>query len=154
MLRRPPRSTLFPYTTLFRSCPLRTARAATAENPNRWEGRENPKACGSPVRLHRALARCRSGQAPQLVVPLRSEEHTSELQSLAYLVCRLLLEKKKKTITLTTFCSPGQTSSPVVPHLVRKFPFILRQDHFSVSPARFVLRSLLFCFSLFYPFCI
>src|SRR5687767_15247632 len=86
--------------------------------------------------------------------PWRSEEHTSELQSLAYLVCRLLLEKKKKTITLVSFCSPGQTSSPVVPHLVRKFPFILRQDHFSVSPARFVLRSLLFCFSLFYPFCI
>src|SRR5438046_8336774 len=74
MLRRPPRSTLFPYTTLFRSlsrCPVR-------------------------VLGHRpALGRRRDARAP-LVVRQRSEEHTSELQSLTNLVCRLLLEKKKK----------------------------------------------------------
>src|SRR5229473_5406178 len=64
MIRRPPRSTLFPYTTLFRS--------------TRWSDRRGP--CGT-----------RGGRPTR-----RSEEHTSELQSLAYLVCRLLLEKKKK----------------------------------------------------------
>src|SRR2546425_2633551 len=75
MIRRPPRSTLFPYTTLFRS--------------------PAPPACGAPPRA----GRCRSGPAGCAGSPCpraRSEEHTSELQSLAYLVCRLLLEKKKK----------------------------------------------------------
>src|SRR5712672_4491181 len=71
MIRRPPRSTLFPYTTLFRPASSRSpARSATG-----WSNR-------SP-------GRARSGRR------CRSEEHTSELQSLAYLVCRLLLEKKK-----------------------------------------------------------
>src|SRR2546423_13308998 len=78
MIRRPPRSTLFPYTTLFRSrsapsCPGPAARASTARRRSRR---------GRPV--------------PRRTPPPRSEEHTSELQSLAYLVCRLLLEKKKK----------------------------------------------------------
>src|SRR5205823_11253476 len=86
-IRRPPRSTLFPYTTLFRSSPWRQICSRTL----RMRGRcEHPKAardlrlgfvrdfCGGLI--------CRNGQ--------RSEEHTSELQSLAYLVCRLLLEKK------------------------------------------------------------
>src|SRR2546425_6417355 len=72
MIRRPPRSTLFPYTTLFRS-PRRQPRAPLV-------GRR-PGDHGSPLRPRRSA---------------RSEEHTSELQSLAYLVCRLLLEKKKK----------------------------------------------------------
>src|SRR5438067_10083658 len=74
MIRRPPRSTLFPYTTLFRSCPKRTSFACT---PAR-------KAIISSLWTFR---------------PARSEEHTSELQSRFDLVCRLLLEKKKK-ITL------------------------------------------------------
>src|SRR2546422_5884452 len=75
MIRRPPRSTLFPYTTLFRSRP----RAAGARRQDRPE----PPARGrGPARLRRPLA--------------RSEEHTSELQSRLHLVCRLLLEKKKK----------------------------------------------------------
>src|SRR5229473_7433222 len=78
MIRRPPRSTLFPYTTLFRS---RRGRGATApcqarHRPDR--ARHSPRPC------------CRAA---------RSEEHTSELQSLAYLVCRLLLEKKKNIST-------------------------------------------------------
>src|SRR5687767_15650090 len=94
MLRRPPRSTLFPYTTLFRSersvstpspvspakkspcrkAKLRPVRSDSIRKPD-W-----PNACSFPA--------------------LRSEEHTSELQSLAYLVCRLLLEKKKKKTTM------------------------------------------------------
>src|SRR3712207_7440090 len=97
MIRRPPRSTLFPYTTLFRSSldgantaePLRgvagpgtaprlTRCSATATSPTTQGGRRNP--------------RCRS-RASHCE---RSEEHTSELQSRQYLVCRLLLEKKKE----------------------------------------------------------
>src|SRR2546425_3217292 len=74
MIRRPPRSTLFPYTTLFRSR-------------------------GSPHTVLRNTAQCRVATAPGPSL-VRSEEHTSELQSLAYLVCRLLLEKKNKRNTL------------------------------------------------------
>src|SRR5687767_15209777 len=75
MLRRPPRSTLFPYTTLFRS-------------PNTLYS-----AGSSPRKAELAYpARC-----PESASRARSEEHTSELQSLAYLVCRLLLEKKKES---------------------------------------------------------
>src|SRR2546425_7390954 len=81
MIRRPPRSTLFPYTTLFRSS--RSAR------PVRERERSRPQA-GASASGGRALPRQAS------VGEVRSEEHTSELQSLAYLVCRLLLEKKKK----------------------------------------------------------
>src|SRR5947199_3032254 len=77
MIRRPPRSTLFPYTTLFRS---RSGRRA-------WQARS-----GSHPGLRRAVAGARCARATA-----RSEEHTSELQSLRHLVCRLLLEKKKKT---------------------------------------------------------
>src|SRR5437763_9877620 len=68
MIRRPPRSTLFPYTTLFRS----------------------PRWCRSSLRRGPIF------RGPARTAPLRSEEHTSELQSPMYLVCRLLLEKKKK----------------------------------------------------------
>src|SRR5258707_5652048 len=76
MIRRPPRSTLFPYTTLFRSCtPL-------ADFSSSYEPRRKPL---------ESSARERS----PLATDLRSEEHTSELQSRQYLVCRLLLEKKK-----------------------------------------------------------
>src|SRR2546425_9079769 len=75
MIRRPPRSTLFPYTTLFRSA-LGRRRAGAAPPP------------AAHARAHAARARGHRGEP-------RSEEHTSELQSLAYLVCRLLLEKKK-----------------------------------------------------------
>src|SRR2546425_6218191 len=75
MIRRPPRSTLFPYTTLFRS------RQFTG-------GADEVTTHAAPARLPRA-------RRFACVVTSRSEEHTSELQSLAYLVCRLLLEKKK-----------------------------------------------------------
>src|SRR2546427_3497678 len=80
MIRRPPRSTLFPYTTLFRSPrPARPARRRAA----------------SPRRSTRAAGRG-GGRAPSTSSRGRSEEHTSELQSQSNLVCRLLLEKKKK----------------------------------------------------------
>src|SRR3712207_7523799 len=92
MIRRPPRSTLFPYTTLFRS-----AAGRRGDHPEPRPGRA-PAAGG---RDERAAGRGRRGEQRRVRprrrladVP-RSEEHTSELQSRQYLVCRLLLEKKK-----------------------------------------------------------
>src|SRR5438309_8625067 len=91
MLRRPPRSTLFPYTTLFRS-----GLVAAAAPP----ARRRPQVLAAlPLRGRRARrlrARAPVGAATR-ARRLRSEEHTSELQSQFHLVCRLLLEKKKKT---------------------------------------------------------
>src|SRR5438093_5715671 len=85
MLRRPPRSTLFPYTTLFRSEQLVTGRHRDDEvGAERLLARARHLA----AELRCSRARLRGGE--------RSEEHTSELQSLTNLVCRLLLEKKKK----------------------------------------------------------
>src|SRR5262245_63747450 len=79
MIRRPPRSTLFPYTTLFRSgLLLRRRRGARGPSPQ-------SRLHGPDWKLRRRIRRL-----------CRSEEHTSELQSLRHLVCRLLLEKKKK----------------------------------------------------------
>src|SRR2546425_6893384 len=95
MIRRPPRSTLFPYTTLFRSAPF----GARLHRP---QG-------GGDLRARRPHARPpEPGRASPPGLPAggdggarlpRSEEHTSELQSLAYLVCRLLLEKKKNVLS-------------------------------------------------------
>src|SRR3989441_5279819 len=93
MIRRPPRSTLFPYTTLFRSVD-----AAPFEPQRDPLGEEDPHA-GAAV--HGVVGEAIRGPRPEVeqrVATERSEEHTSELQSLAYLVCRLLLEKKKKKI--------------------------------------------------------
>src|SRR3712207_7821647 len=93
MIRRPPRSTLFPYTTLFRSRPgaLRPGELDGVERRDRSHGREGGVRAGEVPegRGHRG------GHARALRHD-RSEEHTSELQSRQYLVCRLLLEKKKK----------------------------------------------------------
>src|SRR5256885_14836402 len=83
MIRRPPRSTLFPYTTLFRSRCGATSRRSTC-----WF-RNTPRRPRLSWRFGRPPSRRRHGT--------RSEEHTSELQSPCNLVCRLLLEKKKKT---------------------------------------------------------
>src|SRR2546422_2212658 len=92
MIRRPPRSTLFPYTTLFRSERERRERLEDAEGqtPGVEAGLE-----GGPARQDRRgeCPRQEEGEAPP--DGLRSEEHTSELQSRLHLVCRLLLEKKK-----------------------------------------------------------
>src|SRR3712207_8279896 len=94
MIRRPPRSTLFPYTTLFRSWSVaRPCAGATG-----W-GRRRPSTASSesarPAPYGGPGAGGASGEEPLPGRP-RSEEHTSELQSRQYLVCRLLLEKKKK----------------------------------------------------------
>src|SRR3712207_7854323 len=89
MIRRPPRSTLFPYTTLFRSDGVRTAGRLRRPAPRR-------RVPGGARASHGA--RRRRGGA-------RSEEHTSELQSRQYLVCRLLLEKKSNSFAFTLFLS-------------------------------------------------
>src|SRR2546422_5701739 len=81
MIRRPPRSTLFPYTTLFRSVQVQGL----------------PRAVPDSVEHVAPRAQCVPVDAQQQVSRLRSEEHTSELQSRLHLVCRLLLEKKKKS---------------------------------------------------------
>src|SRR3712207_7365516 len=97
MIRRPPRSTLFPYTTLFRS---RRLTAVPAEHPERHDNHRRgddsrpdavPEVQPDAGRGYFRLECPRLGR-------LRSEEHTSELQSRQYLVCRLLLEKKKKKL--------------------------------------------------------
>src|SRR5205823_14342880 len=97
MIRRPPRSTLFPYTTLFRSRSRRARRCsppAYAVRSGSWCWDRIPRSSiGSERRSRQHSGKCREREARS---PSRSEEHTSELQSLAYLVCRLLLEKKKK----------------------------------------------------------
>src|SRR2546427_4008074 len=94
MIRRPPRSTLFPYTTLFRSCPR-------AGSHHRFQGERGQVA----VRTRETAAGERTNPnraGRELWRTHRSEEHTSELQSQSNLVCRLLLEKKKKTKNQTT----------------------------------------------------
>src|SRR2546425_9030862 len=90
MIRRPPRSTLFPYTTLFRSRGMQALKRAE-------------KLVGVGHVEARPVVADEKGRAPAILqctdFDARSEEHTSELQSLAYLVCRLLLEKKTNSIT-------------------------------------------------------
>src|SRR3712207_8985994 len=88
MIRRPPRSTLFPYTTLFRSLAWATPHRG---DETLWS-----------IRWSFAARRCWSWRPPWRSP--RSEEHTSELQSRQYLVCRLLLEKKKHTQFVTFLC--------------------------------------------------
>src|SRR3712207_7790518 len=98
MIRRPPRSTLFPYTTLFRSGAAVDAVAAEHPGVRRHLERLNGTRVGDVPRCGDEDAVCVDGGADGDVDPTaepRSEEHTSELQSRQYLVCRLLLEKKK-----------------------------------------------------------
>src|SRR2546430_12013141 len=87
MIRRPPRSTLFPYTTLFRSCAVLPA---GARGPGSWLRHPGARHLDPPLGLPQS----------ERWIEMRSEEHTSELQSQSNLVCRLLLEKKKKSHTL------------------------------------------------------
>src|SRR2546429_7024733 len=92
MIRRPPRSTLFPYTTLFRSEP------------------------GTPLAQKRAIALRKLGDEVVGVGGARSEEHTSELQSRLHLVCRLLLEKKKKLqICIPSPCDSATSTATTPP---------------------------------------
>src|SRR2546422_4852437 len=101
MIRRPPRSTLFPYTTLFRSLRL------PAQSPAR--GRRDGRTTDRLLR---------DGRVPPVPEkPVRSEEHTSELQSRLHLVCRLLLEKKKRKHTPERIRHPAiRTPRPARPH--------------------------------------
>src|SRR3712207_7491225 len=98
MIRRPPRSTLFPYTTLFRS--LRRERSKPAGLPGAIAARHAVHGfvplAGGQQRRHVAPAQRHAALPHRRPARQRSEEHTSELQSRQYLVCRLLLEKKKK----------------------------------------------------------
>src|SRR2546422_5251527 len=99
MIRRPPRSTLFPYTTLFRSRP----RGAPALAPT--------------LRSEAGVLRACSSGDRDSAAQLRSEEHTSELQSRLHLVCRLLLEKKKSTNDAQyTPRPPAHTPPTAAPH--------------------------------------
>src|SRR2546425_5961541 len=88
MIRRPPRSTLFPYTTLFRSLCM-----------------DEPNVQAILSKIKRPVVSYGTSSQADLVIS-RSEEHTSELQSLAYLVCRLLLEKKKKKYQIEHLSKP------------------------------------------------
>src|SRR3712207_7182269 len=100
MIRRPPRSTLFPYTTLFRS------RGEPEQLPGPLR-----KTRGEPVSARTGRVEMEEGAlldpmtTARVYVGVRSEEHTSELQSRQYLVCRLLLEKKKQTTSIPVMCS-------------------------------------------------
>src|SRR3712207_7708959 len=101
MIRRPPRSTLFPYTTLFRSPRAGSVNAAAATAP---------AVCAVPVMKRRRVtvspSKAPGIPRPAVYLDFRSEEHTSELQSRQYLVCRLLLEKKKLLLYIPSldFC--------------------------------------------------
>src|SRR5258708_18330269 len=101
MIRRPPRSTLFPYTTLFRSSAAETVSTAPRKDPHH-PGRDRWRFRGQGgISVDDRRARCavglEIGPTAQRARRSRSEEHTSELQSPDHLVCRLLLEKKKET---------------------------------------------------------
>src|SRR2546429_2147962 len=106
MIRRPPRSTLFPYTTLFRSNEegvrfLQNRRSHEHGNPTRSRGIANGKRHEHSYETEGASAVLSDLLGGLTRLLLRSEEHTSELQSRLHLVCRLLLEKKKKQPTTT-----------------------------------------------------
>src|SRR2546427_6869571 len=90
MIRRPPRSTLFPYTTLFRSAAV----LALADGLGRYPSRRSHGETGDRSEEHTSELQSQSNLVCRII---RSEEHTSELQSQSNLVCRLLLEKKKTT---------------------------------------------------------
>src|SRR3712207_8705232 len=100
MIRRPPRSTLFPYTTLFRSpgprepVPVHRVGQGRPRRPG-----DDPVSTTTPV-SHERVSQVTADVIAAIHEVLRSEEHTSELQSRQYLVCRLLLEKKKRNNTI------------------------------------------------------
>src|SRR3712207_7653432 len=102
MIRRPPRSTLFPYTTLFRSRPTHQQLGLSLPLPTQRHARPRAVIAATNQPDPISSTRCQGSLAAS-----RSEEHTSELQSRQYLVCRLLLEKKKTQNNTTT---PTSTS--------------------------------------------
>src|SRR2546423_11527114 len=150
MIRRPPRSPLFPYTTLFRSLQARTAGLELGPPvlPPQLPGPRRLRLLPHPaLQLRcpgRQLCRPRVHRSPDA----RSEEHTSELQSLAYLVCRLLLEKKKNShppAPATLLSSPSPVQPNLVPlpmaaraHPARSLPLMPLPPHPSESLPRAV----------------
>src|SRR2546430_7564140 len=134
MIRRPPRSTLFPYTTLFRSTPTSLMRAAIRPSVPRTR-------ClyvsVTPIRPN--SSRDRSPESPTAALFPRSEEHTSELQSQSNLVCRLLLEKKKKKYT--SYWHNSLKQMPISPYSATSFLFRMR--HSLSSPYSDILQSLI-----------
>src|SRR5256885_7951005 len=150
MIRRPPRSTLFPYTTLFRS-------QSFANSPNHPSAPQHRRKV--IVRLSGAfLDRLRGGRqhfepysqiSGRIIVRLRSEEHTSELQSPCNLVCRLLLEKKKTEIhPISSALDSKDTAlsyTDVSPYHISSFSCIDLSDachsHFVVRPRLMTVRS-------------
>src|SRR2546422_4744224 len=102
MIRRPPRSTLFPYTTLFRSVASLSARKSRRSNSS-WRKRVGIEL----AHFRHSGSRLSRNQGFTAFLAERSEEHTSELQSRLHLVCRLLLEKKKMTTS-----SSARTPAP------------------------------------------
>src|SRR3712207_7672745 len=120
MIRRPPRSTLFPYTTLFRSRGGRQGRDLRARPGSgrlAWVGAE----AGDDGRQAQAARDQQAGQCLPAQDADRSEEHTSELQSRQYLVCRLLLEKTKPTCSVARE-SPSTRSPPTSTRPLRAAP--------------------------------
>src|SRR5256885_13208322 len=117
MIRRPPRSTLFPYTTLFRSSSSGThpgiRRRCPTKRSSNWECSDERRNQDQPRTTSRADADL-SGSRPNRGA--RSEEHTSELQSPCNLVCRLLLEKKKHNN------QPSPVATPSTPHSLAVLP--------------------------------
>src|SRR2546422_2073526 len=98
MIRRPPRSTLFPYTTLFRSRRLSQGKILHAGGRRTTPGKRMAQLCRPHARVPQfEISSLSDHHGFALELGVRSEEHTSELQSRLHLVCRLLLEKKKKT---------------------------------------------------------
>src|SRR3712207_7844475 len=102
MIRRPPRSTLFPYTTLFRSQTMRALVLVGRLGLQQMSGARCRRTYGVQI----------PSAPPIRQVPCRSEEHTSELQSRQYLVCRLLLEKKNIYPSISSFCISFLHSPP------------------------------------------
>src|SRR3712207_7445242 len=102
MIRRPPRSTLFPYTTLFRSVLPATFRKSLRPGRLKPAKRKICTAKGLSFSVSIQCGRVDHFRGMKLVICWRSEEHTSELQSRQYLVCRLLLEKKKNINHITS----------------------------------------------------
>src|SRR2546429_5974929 len=111
MIRRPPRSTLFPYTTLFRSRFESAARRGPASNSSTDGICRSNSACSAETVFFPPISiRTFQHSREQRAMPVRSEEHTSELQSRLHLVCRLLLEKKK----IST--DPANRATNTAPH--------------------------------------
>src|SRR3712207_6939752 len=143
MIRRPPRSTLFPYTTLFRS--VRGGQGVRDHRPRdhvaltgvrgRRTGGERERWHGRPIRTSSSSARSAASRSA------RSEEHTSELQSRQYLVCRLLLEKKKLILKMSLY--PLHLDVPSLSSDSVPLPLLSQPSRF--SPLLLPLSSLLSC---------